>query len=78
VRIKILSETTSFKELRVYFEVPKTSQKFVCTFCHLTLTSTLYTTRRKPLIGRFYNNARGKIGKQSLAQQTRNDGPHGF
>jgi len=31
-----------------------------------SITSTLYTTRRKPLIGRFYNNARGKIGKQAL------------
>jgi len=32
-----------------------------------TLTSiTLYTKRRKPLIGKFYNNARGKIGKQAL------------
>jgi len=31
-----------------------------------TITSTLYTTRRKPLIGKFYNNARGKIGKQAL------------
>lgn len=35
MRMKILSETTSFKELRVYFEIPKTNQKFVCTFCHI-------------------------------------------
>jgi len=31
-----------------------------------SITSTLYTTRRKPLIGRFYNNAKGKTGKQAL------------
>jgi len=31
-----------------------------------SITTTLYTTRRKPLIGRFYNNAKGKIGKQAL------------
>jgi len=30
------------------------------------LTKTFYTTPRKPGIGHFYNNARGKVGKQSL------------
>jgi len=33
---------------------------------HQRLLDTLYTCRRTPLIGHFYNNAKGKIGKQSL------------
>jgi len=33
---------------------------------HEKLKETMYTTRRKPLIGRFYDNSKGKIGKQSL------------
>jgi len=35
-------------------------------FLNTKLRETLFATRRKPLIGRFYNNARGKTGKQSL------------
>jgi len=30
------------------------------------LNETLYHTRRKPLIGKFYNNAKGKVSKQSI------------
>jgi len=30
------------------------------------LRETLFTTRRKPGIGKFFNNAKGKIGKQSI------------
>jgi len=30
------------------------------------INETFYTTRRKPGIGHFYNNSRGKIGKQSI------------
>jgi len=35
-------------------------------YLHQRLQQTLYTCRRTPLIGHFYNNAKGKIGKQSL------------
>jgi len=35
-------------------------------YSHSKLSESLYTTRRKPLIGRFFDNSRGKIGKQSL------------
>jgi len=30
----------------------------------------LHSARRKPLIGHFYKNVQGKIGKQSIAEQT--------
>jgi len=35
-------------------------------FLNTKLRETLFTTRRKPLIGRFYDNARGKTGKWPL------------
>jgi len=35
-------------------------------YLHQRLLDTLYTCRRTPSIGHFYNNAKGKIGKQSL------------
>jgi len=33
---------------------------------HSKLSETIYSTRRKPQVGKFHNNARGKIGKQSI------------
>jgi len=30
------------------------------------LKETLFTTRRQPRVGKFFNNAKGKIGKQSI------------
>jgi len=30
------------------------------------LRTTLYTERRKPLIGKFYDNSKGKVGKHRL------------
>jgi len=33
------------------------------------IQSTIYTTRRKPLIGNFFDNSRGKIGKQKLSNR---------
>jgi len=33
---------------------------------HSKLSETIFSTRRKPQVGKFYNNARGKIGKQSI------------
>jgi len=33
------------------------------------LKETLYTTRRKALIGKFFNNWRGKVGKRSIEQR---------
>jgi len=36
------------------------------TYINNIIRSSIYTTRRKPLIGRFFDNSKGKIGKQSL------------
>lgn len=38
-------------------------------YLHNTLMETLYTERRKPLTGKFFNNPKGKIGKQRLHNQ---------
>ncbi len=36
---------------------------------HSIITETLYTERRKPLNGKFYDNSHGKIGKQRLCNR---------
>jgi hypothetical protein len=33
---------------------------------HALVTETLYTERRHPGLGRFYDNSRGKVGRQKL------------
>jgi len=33
------------------------------------INQTFYTTRRKPLMGRFFDNSRGKIGKQKICKR---------
>jgi len=34
-----------------------------------TLGETIFTTRREPSIGIFYNNSKGKIGRQKLSNK---------
>jgi len=34
-----------------------------------TLLETIFTTRRNPRKGRFFNNAKGKIGKQRISNR---------
>ena len=36
---------------------------------HRIITETLYTERRKPLNGKFYDNSHGKIGKKRLCNR---------
>jgi len=35
-------------------------------YINTQLHTTLYTERRKPLMGKFYDNSRGKIGKHRI------------
>jgi len=38
-------------------------------YLYENLVETLYTTRRKPLMGRFFDNSKGKIGRQKLCNK---------
>jgi len=40
-------------------------------YLYLCLNETLYTVRRKPLIGRFFDNSKGKVGKQKICNKLR-------
>jgi len=50
------------------FKIYKHREPF---YLYLSLNETLYTVRRKPLIGRFFDNSKGKVGKQKICNKLR-------